>query len=179
MIRQALVRIGYVAASALLFAAAVSLTRRDGTSWWHLGSFAVAPDLTMLIGARRAGRGRLSATAVPFYNAAHRLIGPAALCAAAVFFGSAALVSAAAWGGPRLLRSRYRLAAPRQGRIDADSNLQNPAGRGCCRSGEGEMTRSRFAGLLVLLAGVFILMDHHCGDAVPAGHGVLHREQRD
>src|SRR4051794_2529110 len=41
--------------------------------------FAIAPDLTMLIGASEAGHGRLSPRAVPYYNAAHRFWIPFAL----------------------------------------------------------------------------------------------------
>jgi hypothetical protein len=34
--------------------------------------FAIAPDLTMFVGAHEGGNGRLSSRAVPYYNAAHR-----------------------------------------------------------------------------------------------------------
>lgn len=39
----------------------------------------IAPDLTMLIGARTAGDGKLSPKAVPFYNVMHRPWLPLAL----------------------------------------------------------------------------------------------------
>jgi hypothetical protein len=56
---------------------------------------AVAPDLTMLIGAsRKLARGQLAPAAVPFYNTAHRLWGPLLLLAAgAIWPGSAVLVA--------------------------------------------------------------------------------------
>jgi Domain of unknown function (DUF4260) len=65
----------------------------------------VAPDLTMLLGAGHKGadkplvRGQLAPTAVPFYNAAHRLWGPLVLLAAGILWpGSAVLVTAGlAW----------------------------------------------------------------------------------
>jgi hypothetical protein len=39
----------------------------------------IAPDLTMLIGAREGGNGKLAPKAVPFYNAMHRPWIPLAL----------------------------------------------------------------------------------------------------
>jgi Domain of unknown function (DUF4260) len=58
-------------------------------------ALAIAPDLSMLIGAsRKLARGQLAPTAVPFYNAAHRLWGPLALLAAGgIWPGSAALLA--------------------------------------------------------------------------------------
>jgi hypothetical protein len=58
-------------------------------------ALAIAPDLTMLIGhGRTLARGQLAPTAVPFYNAAHRLWGPLGLLAAgAVWPGSAVLLA--------------------------------------------------------------------------------------
>ncbi|GAA4619882.1 DUF4260 family protein [Actinoallomurus vinaceus] len=47
--------------------------------------FAIAPDLTMLIGASEGGHGRLSPRAVPYYNAAHRFWVPFALVVAYSF----------------------------------------------------------------------------------------------
>ncbi|WP_433177706.1 DUF4260 family protein [Actinoallomurus sp. CA-150999] len=46
---------------------------------------AIAPDLTMLIGASEAGHGRLSPRAVPYYNAVHRFWVPFVLLVAWIF----------------------------------------------------------------------------------------------
>jgi hypothetical protein len=59
-------------------------------------ALAVAPDLTMLIGAsrRKLARGQLAPAAVPFYNTAHRVWGPLLLLAAGAGWpGSAALLA--------------------------------------------------------------------------------------
>jgi hypothetical protein len=53
--------------------------------------FAIAPDLAMLIGAsQKLAPGQLAPTAVPFYNAVHRVWGPVALMVASIFFGPGA-----------------------------------------------------------------------------------------
>lgn len=92
-------RAAYAIGAAAAFAAAVALTRRHGVSWWYLGVFAVWPDVTLLIGMRGAKDGRLAPKAVPYYNAAHRLIGPVVLGAAVVAFSWAWFVGALAWAG--------------------------------------------------------------------------------
>lgn len=69
---------------------------RHGTGALALSvTLAVAPDLTMLIGAsRKLARGQLAPTAVPFYNTAHRVWGPLVLLGAGtVWTGSAALLA--------------------------------------------------------------------------------------
>ena len=66
---------GFVAAG---LAIAVVITQHD--SWWPLVVFAIAPDITFLLGAGPGlQRGQLAPRAVPFYNAAHRFWAPAAL----------------------------------------------------------------------------------------------------
>ncbi len=50
-------------------------------------AFALAPDLTMLIGAnRRLARDQLAPLAAPFYNAVHRIWGPLVLLVACTFW---------------------------------------------------------------------------------------------
>jgi hypothetical protein len=69
---------------------------RHGTGALALAvTLAIAPDLTMLLGAgRKLARGQLAPTAVPFYNAAHRVWGPLVLLATgAVWPGSTVLVA--------------------------------------------------------------------------------------
>ncbi len=63
---------------------------------WPAGTlalvFLIAPDLTFLVGLRDAphmARGQLPPRAVPFYNAAHRALVPAALIAALLTVGQA------------------------------------------------------------------------------------------
>ncbi|MFG1942004.1 DUF4260 family protein [Nonomuraea sp. NPDC048826] len=48
-------------------------------------AFLILPDLTMLIGAREGGGGRISPRAVPFYNAAHRAWVPLLLLVGYIF----------------------------------------------------------------------------------------------
>ena len=58
-------------------------------------TFAVAPYLTMLIGAsRKLAREQLAPSAVPFYNTAHRLWGPLLLLAAGAIWPGSAVVLA-------------------------------------------------------------------------------------
>ncbi|GAB3959452.1 hypothetical protein GCM10029978_006540 [Actinoallomurus acanthiterrae] len=62
--------------------------------------FAIAPDLTMLIGASEAGHGRLSPRAVPYYNAAHRFWAPFILivaCVVAPVGGTAIFTAGLGW----------------------------------------------------------------------------------
>lgn len=57
--------------------------------------FALGPDVTMLVGARdTTEQGQLSRRAVPYYNAAHRLIGPIVLTVAGALAGPPALLAA-------------------------------------------------------------------------------------
>ena len=86
--------LGFVAAG---LAIAVVITRHD--SWWPLVVFAIAPDITFLLGAASGlQRGQLAPRAVPFYNAAHRFWAPAALTLLALVAGSGAWAAAGlAW----------------------------------------------------------------------------------
>jgi Domain of unknown function (DUF4260) len=65
-----------VAATAL----AISAVATQHASWWQLVVFAIAPDITLLVGSGRGlERGQLAPRAVPVYNALHRFWAPAVL----------------------------------------------------------------------------------------------------
>ena len=98
-VKGGIARVVYAVLAIALFAVGVALSRREDLSWWYLIAFAIAPDLTMLVGVRDSGKGRLSPKAVPYYNAAHRLIGPAVLGIAVAWFNPGLLVGALAWAG--------------------------------------------------------------------------------
>jgi len=70
-------------AYALLFlAAAAGAIYMAGLAVWQLWFFALAPDLTFLFaGGANLQKGQIRPHAVPLYNAAHSLIGPALLAA--------------------------------------------------------------------------------------------------
>lgn len=71
-----------------LAAATIAVGMRDDASGWLALGFAIAPDLTFLTGiGQPARKGQLPPRAVPFYNAAHSLIGPIALLAGALALG--------------------------------------------------------------------------------------------
>jgi Domain of unknown function (DUF4260) len=90
---------GYAAAglAAAVIGIGVVITRH--AAWWPLVVFAIAPDITLLIGGGRGlQKGQLNPTAVPFYNAVHRYWGPAVLLALMLLLQNAAWVGAAlAW----------------------------------------------------------------------------------
>jgi len=89
-------RLGWLVLGLAAAALTVIQVARFGSGALALaGILAVAPDLTMLIGAsRRLARGQLAPAAVPFYNIAHRAWGPLGLLAAgAAWPGSAVLVA--------------------------------------------------------------------------------------
>ena len=93
-------RLGYAAVglAALGVAIAVVVTRHE--SWWPLVAFAIAPDITLLLGGIGRGlqRGQLNPRAVPSYNAVHRFWAPAALTLVAALVGSGAWAAAGlAW----------------------------------------------------------------------------------
>jgi hypothetical protein len=75
----------------------VIVTRQS--SWWQIAVFAIAPDVTLLMGFRPGlQRGQLDPRSVPFYNAVHRLWSPAVLTLLALASGSGAWVGAGlAW----------------------------------------------------------------------------------
>jgi hypothetical protein len=98
MSRTAAKRGAYATLTALLVAAAITVILREGTGVWQLFAFVAAPDLALLLGiAPGLEQGRLHPRAVPFYNAAHSLWGPALLAAAAIALPPAWLVGALAW----------------------------------------------------------------------------------
>jgi hypothetical protein len=87
-------RLAWLALGLLATAFAVFEVARHGRGPLVLTlTFALAPDLPMLIGAKRTlARGRLAPAAVPFYNLAHRVWGPLVLLVACTFWiDSAAL----------------------------------------------------------------------------------------
>jgi Domain of unknown function (DUF4260) len=96
--RTAAKRGAYAASTALLLAAAIAVIARDGSGVWQFFAFGAAPDLALLLGiAPGLEKGRLHPRAVPFYNAAHSLWGPALLAVAALALPPAWLVGVLAW----------------------------------------------------------------------------------
>ncbi|MGH2548579.1 MAG: DUF4260 family protein [Thermomicrobiales bacterium] len=76
------------AIAAGLTVATVAVGLRDDASGWLAIGFAIMPDLTFLTGiGQPAQRGQMPPRAIPFYNAAHSLIGPVALLAGAAALG--------------------------------------------------------------------------------------------
>jgi uncharacterized protein DUF4260 len=92
-------RIAYAAFGLGLASLALAdvITQRAG--WWQLIVFAIAPDLTLLAGARKGlHRGQLDPRGVPIYNAVHRFWAPAVLVAIALLLRDAAWLAAGlAW----------------------------------------------------------------------------------
>lgn len=83
----------------LLGAALVAALIAPGGGGWHALAFALAPDLTLLVGIGPGlARGQLHPRAVPFYNAVHGFAGPLLLGGAALLWlGVPWLVGALAW----------------------------------------------------------------------------------
>jgi hypothetical protein len=72
-----------------LAAATIAVGMRGDASGWAAAAFAIAPDLTFLAGiGQPVQRGQMPPRAIPFYNAAHSLIGPSALFAGALALGA-------------------------------------------------------------------------------------------
>jgi hypothetical protein len=71
----------------------------DYRGWWQLIVFAIAPDLTLLMGMSSGlQRGQLHPRAVPFYNAVHRYWVPGFLIVISVLVRSPEwLVAGLAW----------------------------------------------------------------------------------
>jgi hypothetical protein len=81
-------RLAWLALGLLATAFAVFEIARHGRGPLALAlTFTLAPDLPMLIGAKRTlARGQLAPAAVPFYNLAHRVWGPLVLLVACTFW---------------------------------------------------------------------------------------------
>jgi Domain of unknown function (DUF4260) len=91
-------RLVYAVAAVVLMAGGGALVATADTGLWQLVVFAVLPDIAILAGVGRGlARGQLHPRAVPLYNALHRLVGPVALAAIAVFVDVALLIAAAGW----------------------------------------------------------------------------------
>src|ERR1700712_880881 len=86
-------RAAYAVLAAALLAAAVAQIMRTGGGTWQLVAFIAAPDLALLLGfGRGLEKGRLHPRAVPLYNAAHGVWGPALLAAASLLLPGAWLI---------------------------------------------------------------------------------------
>lgn len=69
-------------------AATVAVGLRDDASGWLAIGLAIMPDLSFLAGiGQPVQKGQMPPRAIPFYNAAHSLIGPVALLAGAAALG--------------------------------------------------------------------------------------------
>jgi hypothetical protein len=91
-------RSAYAPLAAALLAGAIAQIVRGGGGTWQLVAFLAAPDLALLLGfGRGLEKGRLHPRAVPLYNAAHSLWGPALLALASLVLPGAWLVGALGW----------------------------------------------------------------------------------
>jgi hypothetical protein len=78
-------RVAYAGLGLVAIALAIFVVTTQHASWWQLAVFAIAPDVTLLLGAARdLEPGQLHPRAVPFYNAVHRLVVPGILVAVAL-----------------------------------------------------------------------------------------------
>ena len=83
---------------ALLAAGALTGAAVVAAGAWQTWVALVFPDVALLVGAGRGlERGRLHPRAVPFYNALHRIGGPAVLAIASPWLGTPWLAAALAW----------------------------------------------------------------------------------
>jgi hypothetical protein len=77
-------KIAYAALGLAAIALGIAVVIGWHASWWQLVVFAMAPDISLLLGASRdLERGQLNPRAVPIYNAVHRLLVPGVLIAIA------------------------------------------------------------------------------------------------
>lgn len=92
-------RVRYAALGFIAAGLAIAVVVARHTSWWQLVVFAIAPDITLLLGSGRTlQRGQLAPRAVPFYNAVHRFWAPAVLTFLAIVLSSGTWVAAGlAW----------------------------------------------------------------------------------
>jgi hypothetical protein len=73
-------RIAYAGLGVLVTFLAIGIVIEQHSSWWQLLVFAIAPDISLLLGmSPGVQRGQLHPRAVPFYNAVHRFWAPAVL----------------------------------------------------------------------------------------------------
>jgi len=78
-------RVAYALVGLVLVGVALADVITQHTGWWQLIVFAVAPDLSMLMGGGKGlQHGRLHPRAVPVYNAVHRFWAPVVLVAIAL-----------------------------------------------------------------------------------------------
>lgn len=90
---------GYGAAGLAAAAIGIGVVSAQHAVWWPLVVFAIAPDITLLIGGGRGlQKGQLNSAVVPFYNAVHRYWGPAVLLVLMLLLHNPAWAAAAlAW----------------------------------------------------------------------------------
>lgn len=92
-------RIAYAVLGFVTIALAIAVVINQHASWWQLVILAIAPDITLLLGASGdLERGQMHPRAVPFYNAVHRLLPPVVLIALAfLLHADAWLAGGLAW----------------------------------------------------------------------------------
>jgi hypothetical protein len=73
-------KLAYAGLGFLATGLAIAVVVTQHASWWQLVVFAIAPDISLLVGMSSGlARGQLHPRAVPFYNAVHRYWAPAVL----------------------------------------------------------------------------------------------------
>lgn len=73
-------KINYAVLGILMTALAIAVVATRHASWWPPVVFAIAPDITLVIGMGSGlAHGQLAPRAVPFYNAVHRYWAPVVL----------------------------------------------------------------------------------------------------
>lgn len=73
-------RLAYAALGLVTAGLAIGVVVTQHATWWQLVVFAIAPDLSLLIGMSSGlERGQLHPRAVPIYNAVHRYWAPGVL----------------------------------------------------------------------------------------------------
>jgi hypothetical protein len=96
--RRRVQRAAFGLLAALLLVAALAEALREGTGWWQLAAFAIAPDLALFAGfGAGLEKGRLHPRAVRLYNALHSYWCPALLAVGAIALPAGWLIGALAW----------------------------------------------------------------------------------